>query len=246
MVNHSRGIWWDESLSPVTGCMKISAGCKFCWAESMILRFRHLHPCDDDQYLERPFGKVKIYDHPQDPWIRRLKSWCKPRCKPRRIALSWLGDLFHKDVPDAFIKEVIDTIDGCYQHQFFLLTKRYERAASWIPGSNTHLGYTVCNGYDTQRLLVALKKHPPSGPYYLHFEPLLERVSIMSSVSWVVVGGENGPNARPMQPEWARQIRDQCQALRIPFYFKSWGKHVPKGEGSRTLDGTQHNDLGIL
>lgn len=241
--------WCDETWNPVTGCTPISEGCKNCWAGRMSKRLagRCGYPADD------PFRVTFHADQLAQP--RRWK-------KPRRIAVSLMGDLFHEDVPDEWIDKVFGVMAICQQHTFMLLTKRPERMAKYLacddphqriheevkwwlgyecptrrainrsdlPLSNVWLGTTVENQKAADERIPWLLKCR-AAVRFLSCEPLLGPIDLCGDIgfppdelSWVIAGGESGPGARPMHPDWARSIRDQCQAAGVPFFFKQWGE----------------------
>ncbi len=227
MAGLSKIEWTEATWNPVTGCDKVSPGCKNCYAERFALRlqaagtpqykygfFLTLHP----EVLEIPLG------------------WKKPRI----IFVNSMSDLFHKDVPVGFIERIIEVMRRSPQHQFQILTKRAERLAEldsqlrwtdniWIGVSVESVDYVFRIEY-LKRTKAKIK--------FLSLEPLLGPLPHLDlkGIDWVIVGGESGPHARPMKPQWVRQIRAQCIAAKVPFFFKQWGG-VFKSRTGRTLDG---------
>jgi protein gp37 len=225
--------WTEATWNPVTGCTKVSPGCAHCYAETFAERFRGVpgHP------YEQGFD-LKL-------WPERLQLPLQWK-RPRTIFVNSMSDLFHADVPDEFIIEVFAVMARADWHTFQVLTKRPERAASmsnhlsWAP--NIWMGTSVENQRFTTR--IAHLRRTSARVKFLSCEPLLGPLRLkLSGIDWVIVGGESGPGARPMRADWARDIRSQCEATGVAFFFKQWGAHnelgvrVGKGRAGRTLDG---------
>jgi protein gp37 len=219
--------WTNSTWNPVTGCTKVSPGCKHCYAETFAERWRGIpgHPYEQGFDLRL--------------WPDRLDlplTWKKPRT----IFVNSMSDLFHEKVPLRFIRKVFCTMEKASWHMFQILTKRSERMAE-LSGeiewpSNVWMGVSVEN---TEYLWRARHlRLVPATVRFLSLEPLLGRLGTidLSGIDWVIVGGESGPGARPMEPEWAREIRDQCLRAGVPFFFKQWGG-VRKKKTGRVLDG---------
>ena len=215
----------------MTGCTKISPGCDNCYAARFSERFRGTpgHP------FETGFDLTLRHERLLQPL-----AWKRPR----RIFVNSMSDLFHKEVPATFIDQVFKTMEQAHWHQFQLLTKRSSlmraflkrRYASHPAPSHIWLGVSV-----EDRLRLSRVKHlqqSPAAVRFLSIEPLIKPVGKLdlAGIHWVIVGGESGPRARPMAPEWVREIRDQCTAAGVPFFFKQWGGFRPTQNG-RTLDG---------
>lgn len=245
--------WTDESWNPVTGCTKISPGCKNCYAERMARRLAGRHG-----YPEAP--------HHFDVTLRpdRLEQPLGWR-KPRMIFVCSMSDLFHEDVPWEIILWVYKTIKRTPQHTYQILTKRPKRMLAlhphiWGELPNVWLGVSVENSDYLWRVEELLKI--PATVRFVSLEPLLGPVDIspymphpsrksldfgkmpnrgegftypFTGLSWIIVGGESGPGARPMHPQWARDIRDQCQATGASFFFKQWGAWEPIDETGEKL-----------
>jgi protein gp37 len=219
--------WTEATWNPVTGCDKISPGCKNCYAERLALR---LQAAGTAQYKNGFFLTL----HPES--LEIPVSWKKPKV----IFVNSMSDLFHKNVPLAFIKQVFAVMQATPQHQFQILTKRAERLVElddqlqW--GDNIWMGVSVesseylCRIDHLKRIAAKIK--------FLSLEPLLGPLPRLDleGIDWVIVGGESGPHSRPMKPQWVRQIRAQCVAAKVPFFFKQWGG-VFKSRTGRTLDG---------
>jgi len=229
--------WTDATWNPVTGCTKVSPGCKHCYAETFAERWRGVagHPYEQGFDLRL--------------WPERLGvplSWKAPRM----IFVNSMSDLFHEDVPEEFIERVFRVMSDASQHTFQVLTKRADRLANWharhsefwfVP--NIWLGVSVEDrrfGLPRIPLLGALR----ASVRFLSIEPLLEDLGTLQleNVDWVIVGGESGRGARPMRQEWAISIRDQCRAAGVPFFFKQWGG-VRKKRHGRLLDGRTWDEM---
>jgi protein gp37 len=225
--------WTQATWNPVTGCTKISTGCKNCYAERMSKRLRAM---GKPQY--RNGFKLTL----QPDALGLPLKWKRPRT----IFVNSMSDLFHKDVPLAFIKRVFDVMNRCPQHTFQVLTKRPEIAAAaatelqW--SANIWMGTSVENALVLHRV-ESLQK-VPAQVRFLSVEPLLGPIPRLplERIHWVIVGGESGPGSRPMQPEWVRAIRDRCQEFEVPFFFKQWGG-VNKKKSGRILDDQIWNDM---
>lgn len=227
--------WTDATWNPVTGCTKLTAGCDHCYAERFSERFRGVpyHPFNSGFDLTLRSERVA-----------QPLSWKKPR----RIFVNSMSDLFHKAVPRDFIDSVFDTMEQADWHTFQVLTKRsslltrYLRnryTDDWAP-SHVWLGVSIEDKKNAVRL-----KHlhaANASVKFVSFEPLLGPVGDLDleGIDWVIVGGESGPGARPMEAAWALQIRDICERDGVAFFFKQWGGVRPKS-GGRLLDGREWN-----
>jgi protein gp37 len=219
--------WTQATWNPVTGCTKISAGCKNCYAERMAKRLKAM---GKPQYA----NGFKLTLQPEA--LELPLRWKRPRT----IFVNSMSDLFHQEVPPEFIKKVFGVINRCPQHTFQILTKRPEIAAQladqlhWTP--NIWMGTSVENALVLGR--IASLRRIPARIRFLSVEPLLGPIPKLplTGIHWVIVGGESGPGARPMSPEWVRAIRDRCIAEQVPFFFKQWGG-VNKKAAGRILDG---------
>ncbi|MCK6473827.1 MAG: phage Gp37/Gp68 family protein [Planctomycetes bacterium] len=219
--------WTEATWNPVTGCTKISAGCKFCYAEKMAMRLLSMGVHQYRNGFELTL-QPEALDLP-----RRWR-------KPRTIFVNSMSDLFHDGVPLSYIRKVFEVMNDCPQHTFQVLTKRpdraFECAGSLNWSSNIWMGTSVENDAVLDRIsalrLINAKIR------FLSIEPLIGPLPRMQleGVHWVIVGGESGPGARPMDPKWVRSIRDQCLSEQIPFFFKQWGG-INKKKTGRVLDG---------
>jgi protein gp37 len=236
MVSDHSGIeWTDATWNPVTGCTKVSPGCKNCYAERFAERFRGTpgHP------FEQGFDLKLWPDRIQQPlhWLR-----------PRRIFVNSMSDLFHEKVPVKFIQKVFDAMEEADWHQYQILTKRPERAAEladqlqwprqiWMGTSVENQNYV--NRIDDLRKI-------PAKVRFLSCEPLIGPLNLkLKGIHWVIVGGESGPGARPMEREWVESIRDQCKKSDVAFFFKQWGG-VIKSRTGRELDGRTYDAMPVV
>lgn len=219
--------WTDATWNPLTGCTKISAGCKHCYAARMALRLKAM-----GQPNYRNGFELTLHDHMLDVPLR----WRQPR----RIFVNSMSDLFHVDVPDEFIQRVFDVMNRAPQHQFQVLTKRADRLQGiapllrWTP--NIWMGVSVEN-WRVRWRIDALRR-TSAAVRFLSAEPLLGPLPDLDlrEIHWVIVGGESGPGARPMRESWVRDIKKQCESSGAAFFFKQWGG-VQKHRTGRELDG---------
>ena len=212
--------WTDATWNPVTGCTQVSPGCGHCYAKTFAERFRGVpgHP------YERGFD-LQLRPERLDQPLR----WAKPRT----IFVNSMSDLFHPDVPENYIAEVFEVMHAAPRHRFQVLTKRAERLAELAPSlpwpDNVWMGVSVESQHWTSR--IDHLRETPAAVKFLSCEPLLGPLDLeLDGIDWVIVGGESGPGARPMQPAWARGIRDQCAEAGTPFFFKQWGAHNERGQ----------------
>jgi protein gp37 len=222
------GIEWTESTwNPVTGCKKISPGCKHCYAERMAERLQTM-----GQPNYRNGFTLTLQPHMLELPLR----WKKPQT----IFVNSMSDLFHRDVPLLYINQVFDVMRRAHWHRFQVLTKRAERLAqlnpklAWAP--NIWMGVSVED--DKYRGRIDHLRATSSFVKFLSLEPLLGPLPKLDlkGIDWVIVGGESGPKARPMDPSWATDLRDQCRRAKVPFFFKQWGGKNKKQAG-RVLEG---------
>lgn len=237
MADGSAIEWTDATWNPVTGCTKITAGCDNCYASRFSERFRGVpgHP------FENGFDLTLRPDRIGQPAMWK---------RPRMIFVNSMSDLFHKEVPRSFIDRVFDSMESANWHVFQVLTKRSslmrdylrKRYADRTPPSHIWLGVSVEN--ERSKARIDHLREAPAGVRFLSVEPLIGSVGPVSldGIHWVIAGGESGPRARPMQIQWAREIRDQCASQGVAFFFKQWGGLRPK-TGGRDLDGREWNEL---
>jgi len=236
MATKSSIEWTESTWNPVTGCTKISAGCKHCYAERMA---RRLHAMGQPNYRHG----FQVTCHPET-----LEAPLKLR-KPQMIFVNSMSDLFHRDVPASFIDEIFFTMNEARWHCFQVLTKRAGRLAKlasrfrWT--GNIWIGVTVENARHTDR--IDLLREVPSSVRFLSLEPLLGALPDLNleGIDWVIVGGESGPGSRPMKEEWVTDIRSQCLDAGVPFFFKQWGG-VRKKEAGRLLEERTWDEMPVF
>jgi protein gp37 len=233
--------WTDATWNPVRGCTKISPGCKHCYAKTFAERFRGV----PDHPYEQGFD-LRMVPHKLDDPLR----WKRPR----KIFVNSMSDLFHPEVSDDYIEAVARVMVEANWHTYQVLTKRAERLKELV---NTKLRFAASYKHIWWGVSVEDKKYGvPRIQHlraakvkvrFLSVEPLLENIGEvnLSRISWVIVGGESGPGARPIHADWVRSIREQCEQKSIAFFFKQWGG-TRKSETGRTLDGVTYNALPVL
>jgi protein gp37 len=268
--------WTGKTWNPVTGCMKVSPGCKHCYAERMAARLHLMQPA---KYAH---GFWPTY-HP-GALLEPLH-----RGKPTTWFVCSMSDLFQVDVPDEFISRVFAVMALSWRHTYQVLTKRAERAADWLAANELRvreewgalesvISYArnhnqPIDGQPAPRLPPSARDWPgwpppnvwlgascedrayglprlerlrntPAAVRFVSAEPLLEGLGTvdLTGIDWLICGGESGPGARPMAPDWARSLRDQCQAQKVAFFFKQWGGTNKKKAG-RTLDGRTWDEM---
>jgi protein gp37 len=239
MSENSTIEWTDTTWNPVTGCTKISAGCDNCYAERFSERFRGVkgHPFRTGFDLTlRPERVLQPLD-----WKR-----------PRMIFVNSMSDLFHKEIPRAYIASVFDTMERADWHIYQVLTKRSslmqkfinERYRTRKVPPHIWLGVSVENAQATSRITHLQKAN--ATVRFLSVEPLIAPVGELElgGINWVIVGGESGYGARPMNPAWALDVRDQCVDAGVAFFFKQWGGRSPKAAG-RLLEGKEWNEFPL-
>lgn len=225
--------WTEHTWNPVTGCLKISQGCKNCYAERMAKRLKAMGAARYAAGFE-PTLHWDLIDAP--------RAWKKPRL----VFVNSMSDLFQEDVPEEFIQRVFRTMESCPQHTFQILTKRSERLRDlearlrWP--ANVWMGVSVEDARVLQRVvdLAAV----PAAVRFLSCEPLigpLDEIPLQNT-DWVIVGGESGPRARGMKEEWVKSIHRQCRASAVAFFFKQWGG-VRKDLTGRLLDGRVYDEM---
>lgn len=233
MADRSAIEWTESTWNPITGCTKVSPGCKHCYAERMALR---LQAMGQPNYANG--FTLTLHEH-----VLELPLQWKT---PRTIFVNSMSDLFHQDVPFEFLLKVFDVMRRAHWHQFQVLTKRAERLSeldsslSWSP--NIWMGVSVENQKYMHR--IEHLRHTGAAIKFLSLEPLLGPLPNLdlSGIDWVIVGGESGPKARPLQQAWAVEIRDQCLEAGVPFFFKQWGG-VRKKKAGRLLEGRTWDDM---
>jgi protein gp37 len=227
--------WTEATWNPVTGCTKVSAGCKNCYAERLALRLQAM----GNRRYKNGFHITLHEDVVDLP-----KSWRAPRT----IFVNSMSDLFHKDVPLDFIQRVFATMRDCPQHTFQILTKRSDRVravASKIEWPrNVWMGVSI----EDSRVLSRIDdlRRVPAKIRFLSCEPLIGSLAgiDLTNIHWVIVGGESGPFARPMKIEWVREIFRVCRKAEVPFFFKQWGG-VRKDLTGRMLRGRTYDEMPV-
>jgi protein gp37 len=238
MSNNSKIEWTDATWNPVRGCSKVSPGCLHCYAETFAERFRGVpgHP------FELGFDLRLVPEKLGEP-IR----WSKPK----KIFVNSMSDLFHEEVPDEYIEKVSRVMLAANWHTYQILTKRADRMMELLQGklrdaaASPHIwwGVSVENRKHGLPRIERLRKSKPAVAF-LSVEPLLEDLGKLDlrGIHWVIVGGESGPGARPIDASWVRKVHSECQQHGIPFFFKQWGG-VRKSEAGRELDGRTYDDF---
>jgi protein gp37 len=227
MATNSHIEWTDATWNPVTGCTKISTGCTHCYAERLAVRLKAM-----GQTNYRNGFEVTL-----QPQMLELPLRWKT---PKRIFVNSMSDLFHEDVPTTYIKRVFDVMARTQWHQYQVLTKRSDRLLElnkeleWAP--QIWMGVSV----ESERCIYRIDnlRKTAANVKFLSLEPLLGRLKNLDlrEIDWAIVGGESGPGARPIDPEWVIEIRDQCLEAKVPFFFKQWGG-VQKKKTGRALEG---------
>ena len=219
--------WTESTWNPITGCTKISSGCLNCYAERMAKRLKAM-----GQHNYRNGFSLAVHEE----CFELPLKWKKPRT----IFVNSMSDLFHEKLPESVIKQLFDVMRKAFWHNFQVLTKRAERLAEISPKlkwpDNVWMGVTIENDQYLDRLNYL--KQSGARIKFLSLEPLLGPINDidLEGIDWVIVGGESGPQARPIEPAWVMKIRDLCLAQATPFFFKQWGGRNKKKNG-RLLEG---------
>ncbi len=232
-MSSSKIEWTESTWNPVTGCTKISAGCAHCYAERMAKR---LQAMGQENYVNG--FEVSLHPHVLDYPLYWKRS--------QVIFVNSMSDTFHEEIPTTFVQRLFSIMRKAHWHNFQVLTKRSERALAlskeleW--SGNIWMGVTVENA-DTMVRIDHLREIP-AAIRFLSLEPLLGPVPNMdlSGIDWVIVGGESGPGARPMEKEWVHDVRNQCSKAGVKFFFKQWGG-VNKKKAGRLLDGILYDEM---
>lgn len=227
--------WTEMTWNPVTGCTKVSPGCKHCYAETMA---RRLVAMGSPRY--RDGFKLTI----QEDLIDLPRKWRAPRT----IFVNSMSDLFHERVPTEYIARVFETMADCPQHTFQVLTKRAERLFEisarlrWAP--NVWMGVSVENETYTSR--IKYLQRVPAHVRFLSIEPMLGPIESLplTGIHWVIVGGESGRGARALEREWVVSVFRQCRVAKVPFFFKQWGG-VQKHTAGRKIFGRTYDEMPL-
>jgi protein gp37 len=235
MASNSHIEWTDATWNPVTGCTKISPGCKHCYAERLSKRLKAMGQANYRNGFELTL----------QPQMLELPLHWKA---PKRIFVNSMSDLFHKDVPTEYINRVFDVMNRAHWHQYQLLTKRSDRVLEltkdlpWAP--QIWMGVSV----ETEKYKVRIDDLRKTGAHvkFLSLEPLLGSLGKLNlrGIDWAIVGGESGPGARALDSEWVTDIRDQCVKAGVAFFFKQWGG-VQKKKTGRTLEGRTWDEMPV-
>jgi protein gp37 len=241
MTTVSKIEWTEQTWNPTVGCTKLSAGCKFCYAEGMAKRLKAM----GTPGYENGFALELLPQRLNDPLMRK---------KPTIYFVNSMSDLFHEKIPDEYIERVFGVIANTPHHTYQILTKRGARMARFfrtrtVP-TNAWLGVSVENKRHGVPRIDHLRK-VPAKIRFLSVEPLLEDVGELdlTDIHWVIVGGESGPKARPMKEEWADNVRVQCEEQDVAFFFKQWGgwgadgKRRAKSANGRLLNGRTWDEM---
>lgn len=245
--------WTDATWNPTTGCTKVSAGCDNCYAEALAHRLlqdtytRKLPVTNTPENRADPFA-VRI-------WPERLdepKRWKEPR----RVFVNSMSDLFHKEIPEEFVRKCFEVMLAVDRHAYQILTKRPGRAGRFVEKHrdlfaaeelppHIWIGTSVENQEVAYRIRHLLEV--PAAVRFLSCEPLIGQLELSGTgfadgIHWVIVGGESGPERRPLEKEWVTTLRDECQAAGVAFFFKQWGGRTPKSNG-RELEGREWNEM---
>jgi protein gp37 len=233
MATRSSIEWTEMTWNPVTGCTKISQGCKHCYAERMAKRLEAMG-------AERYRNGFRVTLHPDALDVPR--RWRQPRV----VFVNSMSDLFHEDVPPAYIRRVFATMRDCPRHTFQVLTKRSDRLAQLalaLPWpKNLWMGVSVEDARVLHR--IGDLQRVPAAVRFLSLEPLIGPLESLplDGIHWVIVGGESGPRARPMRRDWVNSIHRQCRAAGVPFFFKQWGG-IRKDRTGRELNGRTYDEM---
>lgn len=235
MAKNSKIEWTESTWNPVSGCTKISIGCKNCYAQRMALRLKAVGSPNYANGFD-----VTVHPHALKIPLR----WKQPHT----IFVNSMSDLFHRDIPVSFISKVFDVMCRASHHRFQALTKRSQRLlhlSTKLPWpQNVWMGVTVENADYTFR--IDHLRQTGAAIKFISFEPLLGPIPNidLEGIDWVIVGGESGPKARVMRPEWAIDIRNQCRTAGVPFFFKQWGGANKKKNG-RMLEGRTWDQMPV-
>lgn len=235
MADGSSIEWTEATWNPVTGCTKISPGCKHCYALRMANRL---------QAMRQPNYRNGFEVTLQPQALELPLQWKKAR----RIFVNSMSDLFHPEIPERYVAQVFDVMRRAHWHQFQVLTKRSDRLAELSPRLDWRPN--IWMGVSVERIDYAFRiddlRRTGARIKFLSLEPLLGPLANLdlSGVDWVIVGGESGPKARPMNAEWVTDLRSQCRRARVPFFFKQWGGVRKKSTG-RVLEGRTWDEMPV-
>ncbi|HZM55347.1 MAG TPA: phage Gp37/Gp68 family protein [Acidimicrobiales bacterium] len=236
--------WTGTTWNPVTGCDRVSGGCDNCYAMALAKRLKAMgaerYSQDGDPRTSGPGFAVRV--HPAA--LEQPYRWRQPRL----VFVNSMSDLFHAKVPVGFIKDVFDVMAATPRHTYQVLTKRSRRLRRMADKldwpANVWIGVSVETRLQLDR--VGDLRRVPASVRFLSCEPLIGPLGELdlAGIGWVIAGGESGAKHRPMDPEWARHVRDQCLEQKVPFFFKQWGGRTPKA-GGRTIDGRLWDEMPV-
>lgn len=245
MSNGSGIEWTDATWNPTTGCDRVSAGCDNCYALTLARRLKAMglakYQNDGDPRTSGPGFALTLHENT----LNAPYSWRAPRL----VFVDSMSDLFHPEVPLDFIQRVFSVMADTPRHTYQILTKRSKRLAALAPDldwpTNVWMGVSVEN--DRYAFRIDHLRSVEAAVRFVSAEPLLGPLPSLdlSSIHWLIAGGESGPNARPMDEAWVRDLRDQCREADVAFFFKQWGGRTPKA-GGRKLDGAYHDEIPIM
>jgi protein gp37 len=233
MAQRSNIEWTEVTWNPVTGCDQVSPGCAHCYAKTFAERWRGV----PGHHYEQGFD-LRL-------WPERLSQPLEWR-RPRVVFVNSMSDLFHERIPATFVQEVFEVMSSVPQHTFQILTKRHERLvelADTLPWpENVWMGVSIENRRFVHR--ADYLRQVPAAVRFVSAEPLLGPLEglLLDGIDWLIAGGESGHQHRPVRIEWVRELRDQCAADSVAFFFKQWGGRTPKA-GGRELDGRTWDEL---
>ena len=246
IISNRSGIEWTETTwNPTTGCDRVSPGCDNCYALAFAKRLKAMgqpkYQRDGDPRTSGPGFRLTLHpDVLTEPYRWRM---------PRLVFVNSMSDLFHPQVPLGFIQSVFDVMADTPRHTYQILTKRSKRLRTLAPRldwpANVWMGVSV----ETSRYAFRIDhlRHVPADVRFVSAEPLLGPLPSLdlSGIQWLIAGGESGPKARPMEKEWALDLRDQCADANVAFFFKQWGGRHSKS-GGRKLDGCLYDEMPVL
>lgn len=225
--------WTDATWNPTTGCSKVSPGCQNCYAERLSMRLKKMNNKKFEQGFTFTIHENALY---------LPLSWKKPK----KIFVNSMSDLFHESMDFNFLKRCFNIMESANWHVYQILTKRPDRMVEFvnsIGGVSDHIWLGTSVEMALYKDRIDILRMAKANNLFISFEPLLGPVGTvnLSHISWIIVGGESGPKARPIRPEWVIELRDQALNRDIPFFFKQWGGKTPKSNG-RLLDGRIWNN----
>jgi protein gp37 len=233
MADRSAIEWTEATWNPVTGCHQVSPGCAHCYAKTFAERWRGIAGHPYEQGFELTL------------WPERLEQPLRWK-RPRMIFVNSMSDLFHEDIPLAYLERVFDVMARAEQHTFQILTKRHEQLRELAPAlpwpANVWIGVSIENRRWVHRADVL--REIPAAVRFISAEPLLGPLDYLNldGIQWLIAGGESGFRHRSCEPSWIRALRDRCSDAEVAFFFKQWGGRTSKA-GGRTLDGREWSEM---